>query len=342
MTKLSICIPTYNRIECLNNCLNSILIAKNNNNNFDFEVCVSDNCSKANVKNLIEKYSSSLDIIFNENSNNLGLGVNILKAVSLAKGEYVWILGNDDLLLPNTFVYLDKLFTKNEVVDFFYINSFHLDSSHVLTGPQPFNTNNLPNKMKKFSKYPKSFQSNFFDLVSHNISFDFMLGMFLAIFRKKIWDENLFRINQNHIKNKKIYSTFDNTAPHIIIWSSGFKNSKAYFQSAPLSVNTHGVREWIDLYPFVEGIRIPEVLDYYRSAGLKLHKYLYYKNFALRKLLICLFQIYFFKNINGREFIDIKKHIIYNLLYPSVYIGAIYFILRKLFKIIFRIKTKSS
>jgi glycosyltransferase involved in cell wall biosynthesis len=337
MTKLSICIPTFNRTECLNNCLNSISIAKKKYN-FDFEVCISDNCSKQNIKVLIDRYSSSLDIKFNKNSSNLGLGVNILKAVSLAKGEYVWILGNDDLLLPNTFFYLDKIFNENINVNFFYINSFHLDSSFVLAGQQPFNTKNLPNKMKKFSNYPKSFQSNFFDLVNYNVSFDFMLGMFLVIFKKKNWDKNLFRINQNHIEDKRKYSTFDNTAPHIIIWSSGFRNSRAYFQSEPLSVNTHGVREWVDLYPFVEGIRIPEVLDYYRSAGLQLHKYLYYKNFALRKLLICLFQIYFFKNINGREFINIKKHIIYNLLYPSIYIGAIYFIFRKIFKIIFRIK----
>ena len=96
------------------------------NNNFDFEVCISDNCSKPNIKELIDKYSSSLDIIFNENSSNLGLGVNILKAVSLAKGEYVWILGNDDLLLPNTFIYLDKLFRKNEVVDFFYLYRYQI------------------------------------------------------------------------------------------------------------------------------------------------------------------------------------------------------------------------
>ena len=96
------------------------------------------------------------------------------------------------------------------------------------------------------------------------------------------------------------------------------------------------------MYPFVESIRIPEVLDYYRSAGLQLHKYLYYKNFALRKLLISLFQLYFFKNVKGQEFINVKKHIVLNLFYPSIYIGAIYFILRKVLKIMFRIKTKSS
>ena len=76
--------------------------------------------------------------------------------------------------------------------------------------------------------------------------------MFLVIFKKSLWDKNLFRINKINIEDRKIYSTFDNTAPHIIIWSSAFKNSKAYFQSQPLSVNMHGVREWADMYPFVK------------------------------------------------------------------------------------------
>ena len=335
---LSICIPTFNRIECLNNCLNSILIAKQKFK-FNFEVCISDNGSIPDISSLIKKYSQDFEINFNKNRSNLGLGVNILKAVSLAKGEFVWILGNDDMLLPDTFYHLDKLLKINGDIDFFYINSFHLDSSFILNSKQPFDTNNLPKNMKKFSKYPNNFQSNFLDLVNHKISFDFILGMFLAIFRKKIWDANLHKINQKFIEDKSVYSTFDNTAPHVIIWSSGFKNSKAFFQSSPLSVNMYGVREWGDLYPFVESIRIPEVLDYYRASGLKLHKYLYYKNFALRKLLISLFKIYFFKDINGAKYIKVKKHIINNLLYPSVYFGLIYFILRKIYKLIFRIKT---
>ena len=40
---LSICIPTYNRPVSLNNCLNSIKLAKENFKTFDFEVCISDN-----------------------------------------------------------------------------------------------------------------------------------------------------------------------------------------------------------------------------------------------------------------------------------------------------------
>lgn len=339
MTKLSICIPTFNRLKCLNNCLNSILIAKKNYN-LNFEVCISDNCSDGDVETIVNKYKRFLDIKFNRNQSNLGLGVNILKSVSMAKGEFVWILGNDDLLIPEAFTHLNYLFKKNSDVDFFYINSFHLQSSFVFSHQQPFDTNSLPNKMKKFSNFPKSFKSDFLDLVNHRISFDFILGMFLAVFKKKNWDDNLNKINKRFLENKETYSTFDNTAPHIKIWASAFSNSISYFESKSLSVNTHGEREWDDLYPFVESIRIPEVLDYYRASGLNIYKYFYYKNFALRKLFVNLFKIYLFKNIKGSKYINFKKHILQNLIFPGIYLGLIYFLLRKIFKKLFRIKTK--
>ena len=43
--QLSICIPTFNRLDCLENCLNSIFISSKNVQDFEFEVCISDNNS---------------------------------------------------------------------------------------------------------------------------------------------------------------------------------------------------------------------------------------------------------------------------------------------------------
>ena len=45
MIVLSICIPSFNRLDCLENCLESILISSRNVNDFNFEVCISDNFS---------------------------------------------------------------------------------------------------------------------------------------------------------------------------------------------------------------------------------------------------------------------------------------------------------
>ena len=64
---LSICIPTYNRISQLDNCLNSILISKKNVDDFNFEICISDNNSEENTKEVIQKYNKELKIKFHRN-----------------------------------------------------------------------------------------------------------------------------------------------------------------------------------------------------------------------------------------------------------------------------------
>ena len=79
MTVLSICIPTFNRLDCLENCLESILISSRNVDDFNFEVCISDNFSNENPISIIEKYNKDLKIIYNRNEQNLGFALNAIK-----------------------------------------------------------------------------------------------------------------------------------------------------------------------------------------------------------------------------------------------------------------------
>jgi len=66
---LSICIPNYNRPKSLNNCLNSIHIASKNTK-FEFEICISDNCSDSNIKKIIKPYEKILNIKFNKKTSS--------------------------------------------------------------------------------------------------------------------------------------------------------------------------------------------------------------------------------------------------------------------------------
>ena len=84
------------------------------------------------------------------------------------------------------------------------------------------------------------------------------------------------------MKDPKTWSNFENTAFFIKVFCEAFGNSKAFFCAKSLSVNLSGIREWGDLYPFVEIVRIPEALDYYRSKGLNFFQYIYSKNYSLR------------------------------------------------------------
>jgi glycosyltransferase involved in cell wall biosynthesis len=338
MVILSICIPTFNRPDCLLNCLNSISIAKKKSN-ISFEVCISDNNSNYNIQKIVEKFNDNLLITFNKNDKNLGLGVNILKSVSMANGEFVWIIGNDDLLLPKTLFVIENLLKKNKLVDFYYINSFHLNTNYVKKHKQPFDTRNLEDlKMKKFSNYSISKELDFFNLVNPKYSFDFMLGMFLCIFRRSKWVKNLNVIDSNLISDLNTYSSFDNTCPHIKIWAKSFNTSKAYFQAEPLSVNLHGEREWVSLYPFVEAVRIPEVVDEYRKNGLTFFRYIYCKNYALRKFFPSFISMIINYKTSGIKFISFKKHILKNIFFPSIYFGAFYILIRKIFKILIKSK----
>ena len=332
MKKLSICIPTLNRVRCLRNCLESIY-RSSKQSNIDFEVCISDNASHENVLQIIDEYKVLIPIKFNQYEKNYGLGVNILKTVSMANSEFSWIIGNDDMLLDNTLSRLDEIFKSNIDVDYFFENSYHLSSEYVFNKKQPFNQIDLPNKMKKFSDFKNDLTCNYFDLINYKISFDFLLGQFLSIFKTDMWRSNLNAINLDLIKDTRVMSNIYNTFSHNIIFAKAFSNSKAHFVSDPLSICLYGERDWWkDYYAFVESVRIPELLEVYRKNGLPYLSYIINKNFALRKLFVFLFKLVFVKEIKGWEYLSIKSHVIKNLLYPSIYLMPFFYLIRKIYK----------
>ena len=54
---LSICIPTFSRVKCLKNCLESIC-QSSKSSNISFDVCISDNCSNENMHGIIKHYKN--------------------------------------------------------------------------------------------------------------------------------------------------------------------------------------------------------------------------------------------------------------------------------------------
>ena len=330
---LSICIPTYNRAATLPNCLNSILISKRKTN-LKFEICISDNGSNYNVKKIIKPFKKKLNITVNRNKKNLGYALNLLKSVSMAKGEFAWCIGDDDLLAPKALKKMNNLILKNKNIDFYYINSFHLNNNYLNKFKKPFDTNNLPIDMDRLSPKKNSQRLKFWDLIDHNVSFDFMAGNFVNIFRRKMWMDNVHVLDKKSINDKNsILSLL-----HLKIHANAFRKSLCYFQAEPLSVNLYGVREWGSLYPLIETFKLSESLDYYRSKGLNFFKYIYCKNYTLRDFASNLTKIIIGGKTTGLHSLNFNKHIFQNLLYPNVYLSIFYFIFRKIIILIGKIK----
>ncbi len=329
MISVSICIPTYNRAAHLANCLQSIIVNKLRSK-IEFQVCISDNCSTDETEDVVRRAQASIAIKYRKNSANLGIPKNFLNVVEMADGEFVWLIGDDDLLLPYALAELYDLIKEHQHVDFFYINSFHLTTQYVSAFPQPFDTVNLPNNMSPVSSWQNSGEMRFIDLVNPRISFDFLGGMFLSVFRRRNWCQNADVLDKEAISDLRTFSQFDNTFPHIKIFAKAFANSKAYFNAKPLSVCLTGAREWAPMYPFVHSVRLVEALREYRNNGLPYIKYLQCKNFALNNFIPDLVKMIINKEQSGYAYIKPLRLILGNCLYPNFYLSVVNFLLRKI------------
>jgi hypothetical protein len=260
---------------------------------------------------------------------------NFLKVVSMAKGRFVWMIGDDDLIIQNSIGNLLELFDKYKTVDFFYLNSYHLNKEFLTDFKHPFNTKHLPSDMKCFSNYPVSKLLNFINLIDPKISFDFLGGIYLCVFSKKKWDQGLNSLDFKKASDSQTFSNFENTFPHIKIFANGFKNSLAFYSKDCFTVNLHGVREWSNYYPLIRCVRIPEALAEYKKNGLSVLNYYKYNNQIALDFIPNFLYMFKNKGSTGFEYIHPIRLIFNNMIYLNFYFSVIKYLYYKTFKKVF-------
>lgn len=114
MVKVSICIPTYNQVEHLKKCIQSILIQ----DYLDYEIIISDDSTNDLVKTYIDSLHLKQIIKYYHNSPSLGSPENWNNAASKAEGEYIKILHHDDFFTTaNSLSHFVKLLDDNPNAD---------------------------------------------------------------------------------------------------------------------------------------------------------------------------------------------------------------------------------
>ena len=110
--QLSIIIPTYNGENYIENCINSILKQESRN----IEIIVIDDYSSDRTVDIV-KDLFGVQVKLIRNHKRLGMASNYEKALKIAKGDWVSILGQDDLMLPNSVSRIQRLIDKNSEID---------------------------------------------------------------------------------------------------------------------------------------------------------------------------------------------------------------------------------
>lgn len=95
---LTIAIPTYNRSACLQLCL-SVLLPQVERAGGEVEVIVSDNASMDDTPAVVAAHQGKVPILYLRNEENVGADRNFIQCFGRAQGDYMLLLGDDDVLL---------------------------------------------------------------------------------------------------------------------------------------------------------------------------------------------------------------------------------------------------
>lgn len=157
MPFISICIPAYQRVKFLDRLLQSIT-----NQQFkDFEIIVTDDSPDDSVLLLCRQYLDSLPITYHKNEAALGTPANWNKAISLAKGDWIKLMHDDDWFAGPDSLQQFAAFAKTHQEDFIFsafTNKFEHSEKEVTSYPGSF-------RLYQLKKQPASILSK--NIIGH-------------------------------------------------------------------------------------------------------------------------------------------------------------------------------
>ena len=239
--KLSICIPTYNRASLLERMLVTLELALANVPDAAYEVVFRDNASTDNTPDIIAKFEERHPVRYSKNEENIGVTRNILSVPLGATGEFVWMLGDDDLVAPHAFVAIFKQLEETPDADghiashaIMYEDRREESESMILAGKMP--TLDLCLIRAGVSETRLTRFEDVFGLSDVSATLNFLSNV---IFRQKCWAENV-RPYLEHCEKREWFSDTISTAGYMCVWADFLAGKPVGLIASPLVVGFIG------------------------------------------------------------------------------------------------------
>jgi glycosyltransferase involved in cell wall biosynthesis len=105
---------------------------------FGVEICVSDNCSIDNTQdfmsNVVRKYAN---VSYSRNDTNIGIDLNIIKSMEMAKGKYLLPIGDDEMLPDGSIKTIVERLRASPELDILYFDGWFTDENLNMTRRLP-------------------------------------------------------------------------------------------------------------------------------------------------------------------------------------------------------------
>lgn len=258
---LSICVPTYNRAPLLRVMLGALLPQVATAGEV-VEVCVSDNASTDETPEVIRQAQGIAPFRHSRNPQNLGPILNVHRVANeMAQGQYVWVLGDDDLVRPGAVERVLQALRDNGDLDAFYVN--FRTARFELHWPQQQAPGGYEGRFdvvvcrdcrsRRVARWE--------ELLSAGNSFGTQL--YVHILRRVLWkglsDQGRFG---------QPYSSFRWTWPHTYMAAEAMFGRPAYYLGYPVLTIFNRSVEWSGHLPRMMLQYLPELIRFYRGLGL--------------------------------------------------------------------------
>ncbi|MBK7972232.1 MAG: glycosyltransferase family 2 protein [Deltaproteobacteria bacterium] len=256
---LSICIPTFSRAQRLGVMLDALcpqVVAVGD----QVELCISDNASPDETSQVISSAAETCPIRRHRQPENVGVIRNIAHlAWEMARGDWVWMLGDDDLLRPGALGRVVETLRDNQNLDAILLN-FEFARFE----------DQWPNRAPGGYTGPRWEPGA--DLGCHRLTrwedaLDAGCGlgtpMYMHVVRRALW--------QGYAENGRLGEPFESprwTFPHTFMIADAMFGRPSYFVGDPVLVIFNGGQSWLSEVPWVWMEALPGVLSHLRQLGL--------------------------------------------------------------------------
>jgi glycosyltransferase involved in cell wall biosynthesis len=262
---LSICIPTYNRAELLESALNSIAPQV-----FELggrvELVVSDNCSTDETREVVERVAQRWPVRYHRNEENVGAIRNIMGLVeNLARGEFCWLLGDDELLREGAARNILRAIDEHVELDYFFVNhsidNFERREGVFVTADD-------------FREWTRTGDENQNErLIEHwetlvGADFSALTPIYCSVFRRSTWLGAAATLQLDESYSEQVlYSSVAETFPHSVIFVRTMMGKRAWASGHPWVI-VCSRESWTEFIPVVVLLRFHELLDEYIARGV--------------------------------------------------------------------------
>lgn len=111
--KISVCIPSFNRVDVLEDLLKSVL--NQDYHSFEMVICEDKSPQRPEIRSVVHRYMAEHPgiIRYFENETNYGYDGNLRNVIEQAAGDYCLFMGNDDLMCPGALRAVDSALNKH-------------------------------------------------------------------------------------------------------------------------------------------------------------------------------------------------------------------------------------